>query len=173
MDPHGKLLYVATRDGGTVMEVDWRAMSVTRTFTFSGRPQDMAFSPDGQLLYVANEFNNVVHVIKLATGTFTNIPLAGGGEGLAIGNNGDHLYVGLVFAGYVQVVDRKSGETVRLILSAAPRVRSRSTTMAATSWSPTTVGGWTSSSRTIRSSRLRRRHHPTATPASAAASATA
>src|SRR5204863_5967510 len=80
-----------------------------------GRPQGMAYSPDGQVLYVANEFNNVVHVVKVGAGTFTNIPLAGGGEGLAIGNNGDHLYVGLVFNGYVQVIDRRSGETVRLI----------------------------------------------------------
>src|SRR5262249_54200275 len=108
MDPHGRFLYVATRDGGTVMEVDWRSMTVPRTFTFGGRPQDMAFSPDGQLLYVADELSNVVHVIKLATGTFTNIPLAGGGEGLALGNSGNDIYVGLVFNGAVQVIDRRS-----------------------------------------------------------------
>src|SRR6267143_512234 len=47
MDPRGNFLYVATRDGGTVMEVDWRAMTVTRTFTFGGRTQNMAFSPNG------------------------------------------------------------------------------------------------------------------------------
>src|SRR5712671_3163933 len=63
MDPRGRSLYVATRDGGTVMEVDWRAMSVIRTFTFGGRPQNMAFSPSGQELYVANELSNVLHVI--------------------------------------------------------------------------------------------------------------
>jgi YVTN family beta-propeller protein len=51
---HDAFLYVATRDGGTVMEVNWREMSVARTFTLGGRPQDMAFSPDGQDLYVAN-----------------------------------------------------------------------------------------------------------------------
>src|SRR5262245_57336125 len=28
MDPHGRFLYVATRDGGTVMEVYWRSMMV-------------------------------------------------------------------------------------------------------------------------------------------------
>ena len=81
MDSRGKFLYVATRDGGTVMEVNWRTMTVNRTFAVGGRPQDMAFSPDGQQLYVANEFNNVVHVVKLGTGTVTNIPLAGGAKG--------------------------------------------------------------------------------------------
>src|SRR5216683_4991205 len=96
MDARGKYLYVATRDGGTVMEVDWSAMSVKRTFTLGGRPQDMAFSPDGEELYVANELSNVLHVVKLENGTITNVPLAGGGEGLAVGNNGAHLYVGLV-----------------------------------------------------------------------------
>ena len=115
MDPHDKSLYVATRDGGTVMEVDWRAMTVSRTFTLGGRPQDMTFAPNGAELYVANEVSNVLHVIDLAMGTFTNIPLAGGGEGLALGNDGNDIYVGLVFAGAVQVIDRRDGETVRLI----------------------------------------------------------
>src|SRR6267378_2391153 len=115
MDPRGTFLYVATRDGGTVMEVDWRAMTVTRTFTFGGRPQDMAFSPNGQDLYVANEFSNVLHVIRLGMGTSTNIPLAAGGEGLALGNDGNDIYFGLVFAGAVQVIDRRSAETKRLI----------------------------------------------------------
>src|SRR2546427_5788090 len=78
MDPHDKSLYVATRDGGTVMEVDWRAMTVSRTFTLGGRPQDMTFAPNGAELYVANEVSTVLHVIDLAMGTFTNIPLAGG-----------------------------------------------------------------------------------------------
>jgi len=112
---HDRFLYVATRDGGSVMEVNWRQMTVSRTFTLSGRPQDMAFSPNGEELYVANEVSNVLHVIDLATGTFTNIPLAGGGEGLALGNDGNAIYVGLVFAGAVQVIDRRDGETVRLI----------------------------------------------------------
>jgi YVTN family beta-propeller protein len=115
MDPKGKYLYVATRDGGTVMEVDWQAMTVNRTFALGGRPQDMAFSPDGEELYVANELSNVLHVIKRAGGTITNVPLAGGGEGLAVGNNGAHLYVGLVFSGAVQVIDRPHLTTVRVI----------------------------------------------------------
>src|SRR3989475_12548275 len=95
MDPHDKSLYEATRDGGTVMEVDWRAMTVSRTFTLGGRPQDMTFAPNGAELYVANEVSTVLHVIDLAMGTFTNIPLAGGGEGLALGNDGNDLYVGV------------------------------------------------------------------------------
>src|SRR5438046_9792984 len=82
----------------------------------------MALSPNGQDLYVANELSNVVHVIRLASGLSTNIPLAGGGEGLALGNNGDHLYVGLVFDGGVQVIDRRTSETIRLIpVGGAPR----------------------------------------------------
>ena len=122
MDPKGKYLYVATRDGGTVMEVDWQAMTVNRTFTLGGRPQDMAFSPEGEELYVANELSNVLHVIKRAGGTIANVPLAGGGEGLAVGNNGAHLYVGLVFSVAVQVIDRPHLTTVRVIpVGAVPR----------------------------------------------------
>jgi len=115
MDPRGRLLYVATRDGGTVMEVDWRTMTVARTFALGGRPQNMTFSPNGRDLYIANELSNVLHVLRLATGQTHNIPLAGGGEGLALGEGGTKVYVGLVFAGGVQVIDRASETTVRLL----------------------------------------------------------
>ena len=115
MDPRGKFLYVATRDGGTVMEVDWRTMTVARTFTFGGRTQDMAFSPNARDLYISNELNNVLHVLQLSTGASRNIPLAGGGEGLALGDGGNLVYVGLVFNGGLQIIDRQSETTVRVL----------------------------------------------------------
>jgi YVTN family beta-propeller protein len=115
MHPRGTFLYVATRDGGTVMEVDWRNMTVARTFSFGGRTQDMAFSPNQQELYISNELSNVLHVLKLSSGDAHSIPLAGGGEGLALGDGGTLLYVGLVFDGYVQIIDRKTEVTQRLL----------------------------------------------------------
>jgi YVTN family beta-propeller protein len=115
MHPRGTFLYVATRDGGTVMEVDWRGMTVARTFVFGGRTQDMAFSPNQQELYISNELSNVLHVLKLSNGDAHDIPLAGGGEGLALGDDGKLLYVGLVFNGYVQIIDRRTEVTQRLL----------------------------------------------------------
>lgn len=49
------LLYVSTRAGGTVVEVNLRTRTVARTFTVGGMPQKMGFSSDGTELYIANE----------------------------------------------------------------------------------------------------------------------
>jgi len=131
--PNDTLVYVATRDGGSVLEVNWRTMAVARTFTLGGRTQGMALSPDTHELYVANELSSVLHVINLTTGTVAaSVPLAGGGEGLALNADGTKLYVGLVFNGGVQVIDRagrtvlktiNTGGTPREIAVDAPRQR--------------------------------------------------
>src|SRR5206468_3077504 len=112
--PNGNLLYVATRDGGSVLEVDWRTMTVVRTFTLGGRPQGMALSANGAELYVANEVSNVLHIITLSNGAMTSVPLRSGGEGMARGSDGK-LYIGEVFAGFVEVVDPVSRTVVRTI----------------------------------------------------------
>ncbi|HLZ45605.1 MAG TPA: YncE family protein, partial [Gemmatimonadales bacterium] len=44
---------------GTVVEVDTRTYRVSRTFTVGGYPQDVALSPDGRQLYVANALGMV------------------------------------------------------------------------------------------------------------------
>jgi YVTN family beta-propeller protein len=106
--PNDTLLYVATRDGGSVLEVNWRTMTVARTFTLGGRTQGMALAPDQSELFVANEFSNVLQIINLSSGAITQVPLAGGGEGLALSADNQRLYVGLVFIGQVQVIDRQS-----------------------------------------------------------------
>jgi len=112
MNPNDTLLYVATRAGGSVLEVNWRTMAVTRTFTLGGVTQGMAISLDRQELYVADEGANALHIVNLATGLRdTSVALAGAGEGLALSADGTKLYVGLVFAGKVQVIDRV-GRTV-------------------------------------------------------------
>ena len=117
MHPNDTLLYVASRDGGTVVEVNWRAMTVARVFTLGGRTQGMAISPNRQELYVANETGNVLHIVTLATGASTSIALAGGGEGLALSGDGTKLYVGLVFDGKVQVIDRVARTVIRTVVT--------------------------------------------------------
>lgn len=78
----------------------------------------MAISLDRQELYVANETANVLHIVTLATGTAgTPVSLAGGGEGLALSADGTKLYVGLVFAGKVQVIDRVGRTVLKTVVT--------------------------------------------------------
>jgi YVTN family beta-propeller protein len=108
------LVYIATRDGGSVLEVNQLTMTVHRTFVLGGRPQGMAVATNRTELYVANEVSNVLHIINLASGAVTDVPLSGGGEGISLGSDGK-LYVGEVFAGLVQVVDPATRTVVRTV----------------------------------------------------------
>jgi DNA-binding beta-propeller fold protein YncE len=107
LSPTGARLYVATRDGGSVLEVNPSTLLVLRTFPLSGRTQAMTFSPDGHTLYVANELAAVVHAIDLTSGTSRgSTPLAGGVNGIALSPDGSRIVASIIFVGDVQVLDR-------------------------------------------------------------------
>jgi len=108
------LVYIATRDGGSVLEVNQITMTVLRTFVLGGRPQGMAVATNRTELYVANELSNVLHIIDLGSGAVTNVALSSGGEGISLGSDGK-LYIGEVFAGLVQVVDPATRTVVRTV----------------------------------------------------------
>jgi YVTN family beta-propeller protein len=112
--PNGTTLYVATRDGGTVLEVNRATMSVTRTIQVGGRTQAMAFSPDHQTLYVANEVEPYVFVVSLASGTVTDsIALDHGAFGIALSPDGARLYAGEPSGAVVQTVNVVTHEIIR------------------------------------------------------------
>lgn len=117
LQPNDTLLYVATRDGGSVLEVNVWTWTVLRTFTIGGRTQGMVLSPDRHELYVANEVLPEVHVIDLTTGSIADsIKLAGGGFGLALSADRTSLYVSLPGLGEVQVLSRTGRSVLRTIL---------------------------------------------------------
>lgn len=53
--PSKHLVYISSRDAGTVSVFDRDSGAVVDTFLTGGRPQRMAVSPDGSRLYIANE----------------------------------------------------------------------------------------------------------------------
>lgn len=87
------LMYVSSRDGGTVTEVDAHAMTVRRTFTVNGRPHGLVISPDGATLYAADNSLGRVIAISTSTGTVTGTVALGGAFGIAISPDGSTLYV--------------------------------------------------------------------------------
>lgn len=107
--PNDTLLYVATRDAGSVLEVNWRTMTVVRTFTLGGRTQGMVLAPDRSELYVVNESTSQLHIVTLSSGSATNIPLDAGAHSIGLSADGTKLYVGLLFAGKISVFNRVAG----------------------------------------------------------------
>ena len=119
--PTTGLLYVSTRDGGTVMEVDPATMRIVRDFRLGGRTQEVAVTADGSELWIANE-TGFVTVVTLATGTMVDIPLAGMAWGLAISPDQQEVWVGLLNRGVVTVISRVSkAATKTIVVGGVPR----------------------------------------------------
>ncbi len=116
LSPNDTLLYVATRDGGSVLEINVWTWTVLRTFFIGGSTQGMVLAPNGSELYVANEALSRVHVVNLSSGSVTDsIPLLGGGFGMTLSATGANLYVTLPGSGLVQVLDRTARTVLRTI----------------------------------------------------------
>ena len=118
LNGNGTRLYVATRDGGSVLEVDPSDLAVLRTFTLGGRTQAMVFSPDLATLYVANEAKPLIQSINLTSGAVSDsVPLAGGANGLALSRDGTLLYASIIQGGEIQVVKRASKAVVATVVT--------------------------------------------------------
>ena len=103
--PSGRWLYLPTWRDGSIVELDARALRVTRTFHVGGVAQDIAISPDGATLYGVNE-HGWLDAINLSTGRHaTPIPLGAPALNLALSPDHAVLYASLTPAGQVLAVD--------------------------------------------------------------------
>ena len=66
-DPKRNLLYGADRENDRVVVMDVATKAVTGYVTVGSQPEDLALSPNGDSLFVANSGSNSVSVIDLAT----------------------------------------------------------------------------------------------------------
>lgn len=99
-------IYISSRDGGTVMEVDAGTHDILRTFDVPGQPQRIAVSRDGQELLVANEETGL-EIWNLPTGQRDTI-LGFFTYGLGLSPDGRKAYVTDPLHGRVFIVDRLS-----------------------------------------------------------------
>jgi YVTN family beta-propeller protein len=115
LHPAGTRLYVATRAGGSVLEVDTTRYEIRRTFSLGGWPQGLAVSPDGTTLYVANEERGL-DVIRLANGTrIATLAFESGPVSLALSPDRRFLYAGLLHSGKVAAIDTHSLSVIDVV----------------------------------------------------------
>jgi len=74
-------LYVSNRIGGTLSAVDPTSLTVRRTYTLPGGPDDLGIAPDGQL-WIALRFAEAVAVMDPTTGDYTSIPVGRSPHGI-------------------------------------------------------------------------------------------
>lgn len=120
--PSGQRILVPCWRAGVIVEVDTATMGITRQFEVGGIVQDVVVSPDGQHLYAANEAG-WLDVIHLPSGRRTaTIEFGAPALGLALSPDAVHLYVGLLEAGRVLVLQRQ-GLIERASISTGGRPR--------------------------------------------------
>lgn len=111
------MLYVSTWRGGTVIEFNLRTRAIARVFRVGGIPQKLAFSPNGQELYIANQdgyvqFWNLVSGIQI--GTPVTLP-GGGAYGIDRSPSTGLLYVSTAYfgGGNLHVVDPTTRQVLK------------------------------------------------------------
>jgi YVTN family beta-propeller protein len=119
--PDGTVLYVSSRDAGTVVAVDPVTNTITRTYTLGGMPQRLAVALDGSELYVANEVSGL-DVVDVASGTVNSISFGTAAYGLGLTPDGAQIYVLLPQMGEVRVLNRATLDAVKtLLIGGTPR----------------------------------------------------
>ena len=110
---HDTLLYVSTRDVGTVTVLNLKTNAFLDTIPLGGGPQGIVVSPDGKELYVANE-NATLQFWNLGGDSLDGtVALAGRGFGLARHPSTGRLYVTTLEGGQVHVVDPSTRAIVK------------------------------------------------------------
>jgi len=124
--PSGRWLLVSCWRAGVIVEVDTATLGIARRFEVGGIVQDVVVSGDGQTLYAANE-GGWLDAIHLPSGRRTaTVDLGTPALGLALSADQSYLFVGLLNAGRVLVLQRQglmeraaiaTGGRCRLIVS--------------------------------------------------------
>ncbi|HET8977133.1 MAG TPA: beta-propeller fold lactonase family protein [Solirubrobacteraceae bacterium] len=124
---NGRYMYASCEFNGRMIEVDLRTQRVIRTITLNGgraAPQDVKLSPDGRVLYVADQ--DVAGVWELNPVSFRVtgfLHTGAGAHGLYPSRDAKVLYVSNRSAGSISVVSfrtRKVIKTWQLPLPASP-----------------------------------------------------
>jgi YVTN family beta-propeller protein len=122
LDRSGRRIYVPTWRAGLILELDARTLETLRTFEVGGTVQDVAVSADGLTLFAANEAG-WVDVFQLGpVHQRGQIELGAAAFGLGLSPDEAVVYVTLLGAGTVAVIDRRTLR-VNVVLATGGRPR--------------------------------------------------
>jgi YVTN family beta-propeller protein len=113
--PSQPFVYASLFDAQEVDEVNVQTGAVTQHFAVPGTPQGTVVSPDGSLLYIANE-SGVLDILNLSTKAIEDsVQLGCGGYGIAMSPDAEQLWVSCGYGNVVKVVDVASRTVVATI----------------------------------------------------------
>ncbi|HXV85389.1 MAG TPA: hypothetical protein VD793_01765, partial [Gemmatimonadales bacterium] len=105
--PDGSALYFSNEVDRTLDVVPTSSLRVARQIPLSGRPNNVAITPDGRKVYVAIRAEpGAVDVIDLqAQRRVNSIPMAGGVHNVYVTPDGKHAVAGMIAARTLTVID--------------------------------------------------------------------
>jgi YVTN family beta-propeller protein len=112
--PDGRALYFSNEVDHTLDVVPTTALKVTQKIPLSGRPNNIAITPDGSKIYVAiTREDAFVDVIDLQAGEVVKaIPTLGGVHNVFITPDGRYIAVGMIGARTLTIIDTEIDEPV-------------------------------------------------------------
>ncbi len=109
-------IYVSSIFQPYIYVIDQGNQNVVKKITVGGRPLDIAITPNGQFLYVANFGLNEVEKISTQTDSIEKrIPNIDSARGIAVTKEGNYAYITNVAAGKVYVIDLKKGAEIKTV----------------------------------------------------------
>jgi YVTN family beta-propeller protein len=104
--PDGQTMLASCEFSGWLVRIDLRTMTMTGELNVGGMPVDVRSSPDGTLMYVANQGRGGVSVVDpVAMKEVAFIPTGRGAHGEYPSRDGTRLYVTNRIAGSISVID--------------------------------------------------------------------
>jgi len=109
----GKTMVLSCEFSGWLIKVDLAGLTFTGGLHIGGKPVDLKLSPDGTVMYNANETRNGVSIVDWANmKELAFVPTGTGTHGLYPSRDGTQLYVSNRLAGTVTVIDFASRQKV-------------------------------------------------------------
>lgn len=110
--PDGRVLYFSNEHDRTLDVVPTQTLAVAQKIPLSGRPNNIAITPDGRKLYVAiTRENAFVDVIDLEAGEVVKaIPTLGGVHNVFITPDGKYVAAGMIGARTLTIIDTEIDE---------------------------------------------------------------
>ena len=109
----GKTMILSCEFSGWLIRVDLETLEITNGLEIGGKPVDLKLSPDGSVMYNANETRNGVSVVDWQNMTeLSFIPTDEGTHGLYPSRDGTRLYASNRIGGSVTVIDFATSEIV-------------------------------------------------------------
>lgn len=116
--PDGSRVYVSLRDENRVAVIDTATRAVVARIAVGPNPIQVHATPDGGFVYVANQGTeaepaDTVSVIEAATGIVVDtIRTGAGAHGVAVDDDGRHVFITNIVAGTVTVIEAKSRSVI-------------------------------------------------------------